>query len=90
MAQDAIAYFKSSNGEVARVGDVGKTVIRQMFSTYTIDDLEVNFFYSTDVADSPESTSVGEINNIQIEPSMPEGRELKAGDAIIFGSEDLF
>lgn len=89
MAIDLLAKVKLSTGEVGRVGDVGKTVIRELEPDTTEDQMEYNFFYSTDVVESGP-VSIGEISNIQVEPSFDEETGvINAGDSIIYGTGDL-
>lgn len=91
MAKDVLAKVKLNTGEVVRVGDVGKTVVRKMTAETTIDNMEYNFFYSMDVEDAPPTVAaLGEISNIQVEPSEDAVDELQAGDSVIYGTGDLF
>lgn len=84
---DTILFTKIGE-QAVRVGDVGKTVIRDLPSDATIDDLEEFYFYTTD---APANEGyIGEINNIQVEPVLnktPE--EMEAGDAISYVAFDL-
>lgn len=80
--------FTRIGEQAVRVGDVGKTVIRDLPPDPTIDDLEEFYFYTTD---APANEGyIGEINNIQVEPVLnttPE--DMKAGDAISYVAYDL-
>lgn len=84
---DTILFTKIGE-QAVRVGDVGKTVIRDLPPDATIDDLEEFYFYTTD---APANEGyIGEINNIQVEPVLnktPE--EMEAGDAISYVAFDL-
>lgn len=84
---DTILFTKIGE-QAVRVGDVGKTVIRDLPQDATIDDLEEFYFYTTD---APANEGyIGEINNIQVEPVLnktPE--EMEAGDAISYVAFDL-
>lgn len=84
---DTILFTKIGE-QAVRVGDVGKTVIRDLPPDATIDDLEEFYFYTTD---APANEGyIGEINNIQVEPVLnktPE--EMEAGDAISYIAFDL-
>lgn len=84
---DTILFTKIGE-QAVRVGDVGKTVIRDLPPDPTIDDLEEFYFYTTD---APANEGyIGEINNIQVEPVLnttPE--DMKAGDAISYVAYDL-
>lgn len=84
---DTILFTKIGE-QAVRVGDVGKTVIRDLPSDATIDDLEEFYFYTTDAP--ANGGYIGEINNIQVEPVLnktPE--EMEAGDAISYVAFDL-
>ena len=80
--------FTRIGEQAVRVGDVGKTVIRDLPPDPTIDDLEEFYFYTTD---APANEGfIGEINNIQVEPVLnttPE--DMEAGDAISYVAYDL-
>lgn len=80
--------FTRIGEQAVRVGDTGKTVIRDLPPDPTIDDLEEFYFYTTD---APANEGyIGEINNIQVEPVLnttPE--DMKAGDAISYVAYDL-
>lgn len=80
--------FTRIGEQAVRVGDMGKTVIRDLPPDPTIDDLEEFYFYTTD---APANEGyIGEINNIQVEPVLnktPE--EMEAGDAISYVAYDL-
>lgn len=90
MATDFIAKVKLDTGEVGRIGDVGKTVIRKLEPDTTEDQLEYNFFYATDVVESDEPSAIGEISNIQVEPSFnAETDTINEGDSIIYSTGDL-
>lgn len=90
MAVDILAKVKLATGEVGRIGDVGKTVIRTLTPDVTADTMEANFFYATDVTLAPIAASVGEIKNIQVESSFDEENEtLNAGDSVIYRTGDL-
>ena len=84
---DTILFTKIGE-QAVRVGDVGKTVIRDLPENPTIDSLEEFYFYTTD---APANEGyIGEINNIQVEPVLnktPE--EMEAGDAISYVAYDL-
>lgn len=84
---DTILFTKIGE-QAVRVGDVGKTVIRDLPENPNIDDLEEFYFYT---ADAPANEGfIGEINNIQVEPVLnktPE--EMEAGDAISYVAYDL-
>lgn len=84
---DTILFTKIGE-QAVRVGDVGKTVIRDLPPDATVDSLEEFYFYT---ADAPANEGyIGEINNIQVEPVLnktPE--EMEAGDAISYVAYDL-
>lgn len=84
---DTILFTKIGE-QAVRVGDVGKTVIRDLPSDATIDDLEEFYFYTTD---APANEGfIGEINNIQVEPVLNKNpEEMGAGDAISYVAYDL-
>lgn len=84
---DTILFTKIGE-QAVRVGDVGKTVIRDLPSDATIDDLEEFYFYTTD---APANEGfIGEINNIQVEPVLNKNpEEMEAGDAISYVAYDL-
>lgn len=86
---DTILYTKTAEGQAVRVGDVGKSVIRTLPESPTIDDLEEHYFYTTPVS-TDQAGFIGEINNIQVEPALNKDPEaMEAGDAIIYGTGDL-
>ena len=88
MAVDFLAKVKLTTGEVGRIGDVGKTAVKELGPDATEDDLEHNFFYATDVVDTPNT--IGEISNIQVERSFdPKRDQLKAGDSVVYVTGDL-
>lgn len=88
MAEDCLLKFKTNDGHVVRVGDIGKSVVRDLGAITDANDLEPNFFYARDYDES--TATLGEISNIQVEPSWSGDAEtLKAGDAIAFGTLDL-
>lgn len=90
MAVDVLAKVKLATGEVGRIGDVGKTVIRKLTPDVTADNMEVNFFYATDVTLAPIVTGIGEIKNIQVESSFDEKNEvLNEGDSVVYRTGDL-
>lgn len=90
MAVDVLAKVKLATGEVGRIGDVGKTVIRKLTPDVTADNMEANFFYATDVTLAPIVTGIGEIKNIQVESSFDEKNEvLNEGDSVIYRTGDL-
>lgn len=80
--------FTRIGEQAVRVGDVGKTVIRDLPPDPTIDDLEEFYFYTTD---APANEGfIGEINNIQVEPVLnKDPEEMEAGDAISYVAYDL-
>lgn len=84
---DTILFTKIGE-QAVRVGDVGKTVIRDLPPDPTIDDLEEFYFYTTD---APANEGfIGEINNIQVEPVLnKDPEEMEAGDAISYVAYDL-
>lgn len=84
---DTILFTKIGE-QAVRVGDVGKTVIRDLPPDPTIDDLEEFYFYTTD---APANEGyIGEINNIQVEPVLNKNPEdMEAGDAISYVAYDL-
>lgn len=84
---DTILFTKIGEQPV-RVGDVGKTVIRDLPENPTIDSLEEFYFYTTD---APANEGyIGEINNIQVEPVLNKRPEdMEAGDAISYVAYDL-
>lgn len=84
---DTILFTKIGE-QAVRVGDVGKTVIRDLPPDPTIDDLEEFYFYTTD---APANEGyIGEINNIQVEPVLNKDPEdMEAGDAISYVAYDL-
>lgn len=88
MAVDFLAKVKLPDGGVGRIGDVGKTAVRELGPDATEDDLEHNFFYATDVVDVPNA--IGEISNIQVEPSFDiEHDTLNEGDSVVYSTGDL-
>lgn len=88
MAVDFLAKVKLPDGGVGRIGDVGKTAIKELGPDATEADLEQNFFYSTDVVDVPNA--IGEIRNIQVERSFdPEHDTLNEGDSVVYSTGDL-
>lgn len=90
MAVDVLAKVKLASGEVGRIGDVGKTVIRTLTPGVTADTMEVNFFYATDVKLAPIAAGIGEIKNIQVESSFDEKNEtLNEGDSVVYRTGDL-
>lgn len=90
MATDFIAKVKLDTGEVGRIGDVGKTVIRKLEPDTTEDQMEYNFFYATDVVESDAPASIGEISNIQVEPSFNDETDvINEGDSIVYSTGDL-
>lgn len=80
--------FTRIGEQAVRVGDMGKTVIRDLPPDPTIDDLEEFYFYTTD---APANEGyIGEINNIQVEPVLDKTpEEMEAGDAISYVAYDL-
>ena len=84
---DTILFTKIGDKAV-RVGDTGKTVIRDLPENSTIDDLEEFYFYT---ADAPANEGfIGEINNIQVEPVLnKDPDDMEAGDAISYVAYDL-
>lgn len=84
---DTILFTKIGE-QAVRVGDVGKTVIRDLPENPTIDSLEEFYFYTTD---APANEGyIGEINNIQVEPVLNKRPEdMEAGDAISYVAYDL-
>lgn len=84
---DTILFTKIGE-QAVRVGDVGKTVIRDLPPNATIDSLEEFYFYTTD---APANEGyIGEINNIQVEPVLNKNPEdMEAGDAISYVAYDL-
>lgn len=84
---DTILFTKIGE-QAVRVGDVGKTVIRDLPPDATIDSLEEFYFYTTD---APANEGyIGEINNIQVEPVLNKNPEdMEAGDAISYVAYDL-
>lgn len=84
---DTILFTKIGE-QAVRVGDVGKTVIRDLPPDPTIDDLEEFYLYTTD---APANEGfIGEINNIQVEPVLnKDPEEMEAGDAISYVAYDL-
>lgn len=84
---DTILFTKIGE-QAVRVGDVGKTVIRDLPENPTIDSLEEFYFYTTD---APANEGyIGEINNIQVEPVLNKDPEdMEAGDAISYVAYDL-
>ena len=89
MAEDAILKLKTSDGHIVQVGDMGKSIVRSMDGVASADDMELNFFYSRDF-EGTEGNMLGEISNIQVEPTWNgDTTTLKAGDAIAFGTDDL-
>ena len=89
MAENCILKFKTDDGHVVQVGDMGKTLIRDLGTASTADELEPNFFYARDY-DGTDGNKLGEISNIQVEPTWSGDTDtLKAGDAIAFGTDDL-
>lgn len=86
---DSLFVVKTKTGEAIRVGDVGKTVVRDLPPDATEDTLEPYFFYSKEHK-GVSSLSLGEVNNIQVEPSWSGNEaQLDGGDAIVYGSDDL-
>lgn len=84
---DTILFTKIGE-QAVRVGDVGKTVIRDLPPDATTDSLEEFYFYTTD---APANEGyIGEINNIQVEPVLNKNPEdMEAGDAISYVAYDL-
>lgn len=84
---DTILFTKIGE-QAVRVGDVGKTVIRDLPENPTINSLEEFYFYTTD---APANEGyIGEINNIQVEPVLNKDPEdMEAGDAISYVAYDL-
>ena len=84
---DTILFTKIGE-QAVRVGDVGKTVIRDLPPDATVDSLEEFYFYT---ADAPANEGyIGEINNIQVEPVLNKNPEdMEAGDAISYVAYDL-
>lgn len=88
MVVDFLAKVKLPDGGVGRIGDVGKTAVKELGPDATEADLEHNFFYSTDVVDVPNG--IGEIRNIQVERSFdPEHDTLNEGDSVVYSTGDL-
>lgn len=88
MAKDCLFKVKLNDGTVAQVGDVGKSVVRDLGDITDVNDLEPNFFYARDY-NGEEAFSLGEISNIQVEPSWSGAEPLENGDAVVFGTNDL-
>lgn len=90
MATDSILVTKLSTGQTVRVGDMGKTVIKPMpAEAENADSYEPYFFYGR-VVDDSNAGYIGEINDIQVEPTaQPTDDNVKAGQTIVYNSGDL-
>lgn len=82
--------MKLQSGEIVRVGDVGKTVVRpRPQDELNPDSYEPFFFYGRTV-DVSTAGYIGEINDIQVEPNArPTNENVKAGQTIVYNSGDL-
>ena len=89
MTKDSLFTMKLQSGEIVRVGDVGKTVVRPHPQDNDPDNYEPFFFYGRTV-DTSTAGYIGEINDIQVEPNArPTDENVKAGQTIVYNSGDL-
>ena len=95
---DSLMAWRNPDGDVCRVGDRGKTVVRdwpaETFNTAKAEDFEENFLYMLeDPNGGGGGTSVGtlgEINSINVEPKLNKPiEEMVAGEAIAYVTGDL-
>lgn len=86
---DGMLVTKTSTGEAVRVGDTGKTVVRDLPPDASIDNIEPYFFYAKEHTGIDPNT-LSEITNIQVEPEWTENvSQLDKGDAMIYNADDL-
>lgn len=94
---DSLMAWRNPDGDVCRVGDRGKTVVRdwptETFNAATADDFEENFFYMLEAPSGGGGTGtgmIGEINQINVEPKLNKPiEEMVAGEAIAYVTGDL-
>ena len=95
---DSLMAWRNPDGDVCRVGDRGKTVVRdwpaETFNTAKAEDFEENFLYMLEDPNGGGGGSgtsmVGEINNINVEPKLNKPiEEMVAGEAIAYVTGDL-
>lgn len=90
MEKDTLLSLKLKTGEIVRVGDVGKTVVRPMPSQPADPDSYEPFFFYGRTVDVSQAGYIGEINDIQVEPNArPTDENMKAGQTIVYNSGDL-
>lgn len=95
---DSLMAWRNPDGDVCRVGDRGKTVVRdwptETFNAATADDFEENFFYMLEDPSGGGGTGhtgmIGEISQINVEPKLNKPiEEMVAGEAIAYVTGDL-
>lgn len=95
---DSLMVWRNPDGDVCRVGDRGKTVVRdwptETFNTATAEDFEENFFYMLEDPNGGGGTGhtgmIGEISQINVEPKLNKPIEdMVAGEAIAYVTGDL-
>lgn len=92
---DCIAKIKLSTGEVARIGDMGHSHVKEWptdnLNDATLDDFDPNYFYMLEaVGGGGTASTLGEITNIQVDPENSDVSTMKAGEAFAYEITDLF
>lgn len=95
---DSLMAWRNPDGDVCRVGDRGKTVVRdwpaETFNTAKAEDFEENFLYMLEDPSGGGGTGhtgmIGEISQINVEPKLNKPiEEMVAGEAIAYVTGDL-
>ena len=95
---DSLMAWRNPAGDVCRVGDTGKTVVRDWpadtFNTAKAEDFEENFLYMLEDPNGGGGTGhtgmIGEISQINVEPKLNKPiEEMVAGEAIAYVTGDL-
>lgn len=95
---DSLMAWRNPDGDVCRVGDRGKTVVRdwpaETFNTAKAEDFEENFLYMLEDPNGggggTSTATLGEINSINVEPKLNKPiEEMVAGEAIAYVTGDL-
>lgn len=94
---DSLMAWRNPDGDVCRVGDRGKTVVRdwpaETFNTAKAEDFEENFLYMLEDPNgggTGHTGMIGEISQINVEPKLNKPiEEMVAGEAIAYVTGDL-